>query len=49
MKGVILSGAIGCFDEVNRLSETVLSGISKDVELILLDQWITEKVEKDPC
>ena len=32
--GVVLSGAFSCFDEVNRLSPTVLSAISTDIENI---------------
>ena len=32
MLGIILSGAIGCFDEINRLSSSVLSAVSNDIE-----------------
>ena len=32
--GVVLCGAVGCFDEVNRLSSAVLSAVSTDVENI---------------
>ncbi|CAL6029174.1 Dynein_heavy chain [Hexamita inflata] len=32
--GIVLSGSVGCFDEVNRLSPAVLSAISTDIENI---------------
>ena len=32
--GIVLSGSVGCFDEVNRLSPAVLSAVSMDVENI---------------
>ena len=32
--GIVLCGASGCFDEVNRLSVEVLGGISMDIEYI---------------
>eukprot|EP00702_Spironucleus_salmonicida_P003638 EST44929.1 Dynein heavy chain [Spironucleus salmonicida] len=30
--GIVLSGSVGCFDEVNRLSPAVLSAVSADIE-----------------
>jgi hypothetical protein len=30
--GIVLSGSVGCFDEINRLSPAVLSAISTDIE-----------------
>ena len=30
--GIVLSGSVGCFDEVNRLSPSVLSAVSSDIE-----------------
>lgn len=32
--GIVLSGSMGCFDEVNRLSPSVLSAVSTDIENI---------------
>ncbi|KAH0572742.1 Dynein heavy chain [Spironucleus salmonicida] len=32
--GIVLSGSVGCFDEVNRLSPAVLSAVSTDIENI---------------
>ena len=32
--GIVLCGAVGCFDEVNRLSSAVLSAVSTDIENI---------------
>ncbi|CAL5997617.1 Dynein_heavy chain [Hexamita inflata] len=32
--GIVLSGSMGCFDEVNRLSPAVLSAVSTDIENI---------------
>lgn len=32
--GIVLSGSVGCFDEVNRLSCSVLSAVSADIENI---------------
>lgn len=35
LAGIVLSGSAGCFDEINRLSPSVLSAISTDVEVLL--------------
>lgn len=32
LMGIVLSGSVGCFDEINRLSPSVLSAISTDIE-----------------
>lgn len=42
MTGIVLCGASGCFDEVNRLSVEVLGGISMDIEYI--QQKIKERL-----
>lgn len=34
LKGLVLTGAWGCFDEFNRLEETTLSAISMQIQLI---------------
>lgn len=34
LTGIVLSGAVGCFDEFNRLSPAVLSAVSTDIEYI---------------
>lgn len=34
LKGLVLTGAWGCFDEFNRLEEATLSAISMQIQLI---------------
>ena len=34
LAGIVLSGSVSCFDEVNRLSPSVLSAVSVDIENI---------------
>ena len=56
MTGIVLCGAIGCFDEVNRLSVEVLGGITwicyrqsvalLDREQMMMGNWEKQLVEK---